>query len=86
MSGAPEGLTSSDSGLKRPRDGTTAFKFLKNTKKKTNKKNSSCKILELIFRNSFFIFNSSKMCSRAMEVVEETFRQLLQMIWGQFHQ
>ena len=33
-------------------------------KKKKKKKTPAVKFLELIFRNNFFIFNFSKMCSR----------------------
>ena len=36
----------------------------KTKKKKQTKKTPAVKFLELIFRNNFFIFNFSEMCSR----------------------
>ena len=38
--------------------------LLKKKKKKKKKKTPAVKFLDLIFRNNFFIFNFSKMCSR----------------------
>ena len=41
--------------------------------------NSSCKVFRANFRYNFFILNFSNVF--AMKFVEETFRQLLQMVW-----
>ena len=45
--------------------GNTMLKYkLKKKKKKKKKKTPAVKFLDLVFRNNFFIFNFSKMCSR----------------------